>query len=134
MATSELHTSTLVSELRDRLRISTASNAMHAHRHNGLARWWSHSIARKLAEEIGSFPRRILAIRQLPSWGLYRLPLTPPGLPPNRFLQSCSECIQALRREFRWAGYLDAEIAARAYAEGARWAIDNSCTEIRRES
>jgi hypothetical protein len=92
-------------------------------------RWWLHSIARKVAQQICKFPLRILATRQLPNWGLFHLPQTPDGLPPNSFLQSCSEDIQALCKEYPWADYLDAEIAAKSFALGAAWAHNNGDRE-----
>lgn len=109
-----------------------ASSAKRASDCSALSMWWHRSILRRVAQELGNFPRRILAIRCLPKgWGLYLLPDTPAGLPANSFLQSCSEYIRARRVEFRWVGYLDAQILGKAYAEGARWAfgIVGSCSE-----
>jgi len=133
-AANDIQSTAPVSELRDRLRTSTNASAKSEFRRNGLVRWWHHSTLRKVVDEIGKFPRRMVALRQLPNWALYRLPSTHSGLPPNSFLQSCSDCIQELRGEFPWAGYLDAQMLARAYAEGARWAYDNFCKETRKES
>ena len=130
MAATELHESPLVSQLRAQLRKPKVGSATPSNRRRSLFPWWPHSTLRKMAMEIRNFPLRILASRQLPNWGLYRLPKTPEGLPPNSFLQSCSECIQGLQEEFPWVGYLDAEILARAYAEGSRWAFGNSCLRI----
>lgn len=112
------------------------ANAILKPDHNVLSMWWAHSILRKVAQELGNFPRRILAIRCLPTWALYRLPQTPAGLPANSFLQSCSDYIRAQRGEFRWVGYLDAQILGAAYDEGARWAygIGGSCNQTRKGS
>jgi hypothetical protein len=95
------------------------------HRFSAPFRWWPHSTARKVVQEICNLLPRIAASRQLPKWALFRLPQPPDGFPLNSFLQSCSEDIQSLRREHPWAGYLDAEIAAKAYAMGAAWASNN---------
>ncbi len=84
-----------------------------------------HSAIRRAAHEVRNLPRRILANRELPNWGWYRLPPTPQGLPPNMFRQSCSEGIAKLREEYPWLGDLDSQILARAYAAGAAWVIGN---------
>lgn len=134
MAAIEHRKSPWVSELNVPSRNPMASNAKLEHRPYALHRWWCHSTVRKLLKEIRSFPHRMLAIRQLPKWGLFRLPPAPEGLPQIDFLQSCNDCIQQLCKEQSWASYLDAQILAESYARGARWAIDNYRTEIRRQS
>jgi hypothetical protein len=136
MAAAGLRKSPLVSERFSPLRIPMVAISTPKRLIGVVRSWWTHSTLRKLAQEVGNFPRRILAIRQLPNWAHYRLPRTPDGLPPNSFLLSCSEHIQELRREFPWAGFLDAQILAKAYAEGARWAygMRHSCNENGRES
>lgn len=98
------------------------------------AQWWPHSTLRKLVQEICKFPLRILASRQLPTWGLFRLPQTPQGLPQNSFLKSCSESTQLLCKEHPWAGFLDAQILAESYARGAAWAYSNFGTQTNKES
>ena len=93
-----------------------------------------YSAIRRAAREVCNLPRRIAANRELPNWAIYRLPPTPRGLPPNRFRQSCSEGIATLRKECPWAGDLDAQILAKAYAAGCAWAFDNFGTGKSKES
>ena len=113
----------------DRLCSARVSSATSLYQKSAFRRWWSHSTLRKLVQEIGKFPLRILASRQLPTWGLFRLPQTPSGLPQNSFLQSCSESTQLLCKEHPWAGFLDAQILAESYARGAAWAYSNFGTK-----
>jgi len=121
-------------EFRDRSRTAKLSVSKLKYPFVALRAWWLHSILRKLEQEIGKFPLRILASRQLPTWGLYRLPQTPSGLPQNSFLQSCSESTQLLCKEHPWAGFLDAQILAESYARGAAWAYSNLGTKKSKES
>lgn len=127
-------TNTSASQLNVRSGSASTGIAKLIYRLAAPRRWWTHSTARKVAQEIHNFFPRILAIRQLPSWGLFRLPRTPTGLPQNRFLQSCSEDILSLCKEHPWAGYLDAQIAAKSYAMGAAWAYNNFCKQKSKES
>ena len=85
--------------------------------------WWLHSYARKLAQEICNFPRRILATLQRPSHVLYCFPPVPDNLPARSYLESCSRDIESLREEYAWAGDLDLQVAARAYQLGCRYVV-----------
>jgi hypothetical protein len=117
-----------------RMGIADSAISKISYRRHALHRWWLHSTARKVAREFCNFPARILAIRQLPNWGLFRLPQTPAGLPQNRFLQSCSEDTLSLCREYPWATHLDAQMAAESYARGAAWAHSNFGKKSDKES
>ena len=47
------------------------------------------------------------------------------GLPRGKFGLACNEDIQQLLADHPWASHLDGEIAAKAYALGAAWAVSN---------
>ena len=96
---------------------------------NPVRGWWQHSYARKLAQEICNFPRRILATLQRPSHVLYCFPPAPDNLPARSYLESCSVDIESLREEYSWAGDLDLQMAARAYQLGCRFAVRILCTQ-----
>ena len=97
--------------------------------------WYRYSRLRLVAEEICSFPRRIVTALRLPHlrWG-YSIPAYPNDpcreslALGNTFLHACNNGIQELARDNPWAGRLDLEMAAEAFLAGAIWASGNPCS------
>ena len=100
-----------------------------------LRRWWGCSLLRIMLSECYRFPLRIAAILRTSelAYGPV-IPLTlcdhsPARLyPPSSFLLACTSHIQQLQSEVRWVGYLEAQLLAQAFQQGARWA-ENSGSE-----
>jgi len=109
----------------------SSPNSKLRYRLSAPLRWWSHSIARRLADEIRTFPLRILASIRAPyprqTVRLERPNLSGCGRDASRlastYLHSCSEDMRNLRQMYRWAGILDLQMAAEAYRMGAECAI-----------
>ena len=95
-----------------------------------LLQWCKDSVVALVAEEIYRFPLRISAILRRPSRYTRRALLLPPfpeGVArltlaqESAYLRACSEDIERLSRENRWAGVLALQIAVQAHLAGAMW-------------
>lgn len=92
----------------------------------------ANSLAIKLVSELCRFFPRILALRSLPTGTLYRCAPVPTMLGSKyKYGFESSEDIQRLLADHPWAGDLDAEIAGKAYALGAAWALGNLNSDSR---
>jgi hypothetical protein len=94
---------------------------------------WRCSLARIVLGECYRFPLRILAILRTSESALG--PVVPLTLwdhsrarlyPPSNFSLACIDHIQRLQNEAPWAGYLEAQLLARAFQMGARWGASNN--------
>lgn len=95
----------------------------------------ANSLARKLVSEMCRFFPRILALRSLPTGTLYRCAPVPTMLGSKyKYGFESSEDIQRLLADHPWAGDLDAEIAGKAYALGAAWALGNLNSDSRSDT
>jgi hypothetical protein len=126
------------SESHDHVRSSPTQISRWRDRLAAIRRRYCDSLAVILAEEIGRTFLRIGALCRKTSATTRRalaIPAYPEGLAPLSFsqdcdyLRTCSEDIQRLSLQTRWAGTLDQQIMVQAHFAGLLWALRNCSTE-----
>jgi len=114
---------------------ASSPSSKYLYRLSAPLRWWRDSTMRRVVEECRMFPFRIQALLTAPHRHIgVRLGSPYPsgyGLEnpcaEYKYQESCSEHMQQLLRENRWAVILDMRIAAESYRQGATWALRNIC-------